>query len=364
MESRRLVSILLAFLILSVLLGCSPPAPTSAPPTKPGLNFIITVDGEVLLKRDSWSDFHPASFGAVLNRGDQLQPAAQSKVVVLCENLTTWTVPSGSPSGLNNGCPQVPEPALVSAGGLIANTRGGTDPLIPYIISPRATKLLDPIPVLRWNSVPGAKSYTLRISGTDWQEQVETPELKYPGTPALQPGTDYLLIIEADNGKSSKDEGLPGLGFSLLTEEEADRVRADTVTIDTLNLSGDARAFALAQMYSGRQLYAEAIELLEGSAATNNRSTNLYRALGELYQQVGLLMQAELRYLRAVEIAEAVGDLESGTAAMAKLGEVYTALGNKDEAREWLTQAKSGYEILGDSQSAAEIEAQIAELNK
>jgi len=75
-------------------------------------------------------------------------------------------------------------------------------------------------------------------------------------------------------------------------------------------------------------------------------------------------MQAELRYLRAVEIAEAVGDLESGTAAMAKLGEVYTALGNKDEAREWLTQAKSGYEILGDSQSAAEIEAQIAELNK
>src|SRR5688572_13455644 len=156
MEAKKLISTILSFAMMGVLLGCSPPAPTSAPPTKPGLNLLIAADGEVLLKRNSWSGFHPASFGAVLNRGDQLQPAVDAKVVVLCENLTTWTVPGGIPSGLNNGCPQVPEPALASAGGLIANTRGGTDPLIPYIISPRSTKLLDPMPTLRWNAAHGA----------------------------------------------------------------------------------------------------------------------------------------------------------------------------------------------------------------
>ena len=363
MAFRKLTFTVLIFVFMSIVFGCSPPAPTSAPQTKPGLNLIIAADGEVLLKRDGWSGFHPASFGASLNRGDQIQPAVDARVVVLCENLTTWTVPSGSPSGLNNGCPQVPEPALVSAGGLIANTRGGTDPLIPYIISPRSTKLLDPTPTLRWNAAPGVKSYTLWISGTAWQQQVEATEFEYSGSPALQPGTDYLLIVEADNGKSSKDEGLPGLGFSLLPQEEADRVRADVVRVDALNLSADAKAFALAQLYAGNQLYAEAIELLENSVSANDQSTNVYRALGDMYQQVGLLMQAESRYLRAVEIAEAVGDIESGTAAKAKLGEVYLALGNKNQARKWLARAQSGYESLGDSQRASEIGEQLQDLN-
>jgi hypothetical protein len=364
MEFKKLITTMLTFAVMGVLFGCSPPAPTSLPETKPGLNLLIAADGEVLLKRDGWNGFHLVSFGAVLNRGDQLQPAANARVVVLCENLTTWTVPSGSPSGLNNGCPQVPEPALVSAGGLIANTRGGTDPLIPYIISPRSTKLLDPMPTLRWNAATGANTYTLRIRGTDWQEQVEATEFKYPGDPALQPGTDYLLIVEADNGKSSKDEGLPNLGFSLMAQEDANRVRADAARIDALNLSAEAKAFALAQLYSGHQLYAEAIELLENSGPANDESTNVYRALGELYQQVGLLMQAESHYLRAVETAEAVGDLESGTSAKAKLGEVYTTLGNKSEARDWLVQAETGYESLGDSQRAGEIAGALADLNK
>jgi tetratricopeptide (TPR) repeat protein len=264
---------------------------------------------------------------------------------------------------LNNGCPQVPEPALVSAGGLIANTRGGTDPLIPYIISPRSTKLLDPMPTLRWNAAPGAQTYTVRISGIDWQEQVEATEVEYPGDPALQPGTDYLLIVEADSGKSSKDEGLPGLGFSLLAQEEAARLRADMARVDALNLSADARAFALAQLYAGHQLYAEAIELLEQSAA-NDQAANVSRALGELYQQVGLLIQAESSYSRAVELAEGVGDLESATSARARLGEVYLALGNKNESRIWFTQAQAGYESLGDSQHAGEIAARLAELNQ
>lgn len=364
MELKKLVSALLAFVSAGLLFGCFPAAPLSPSQTELGLNFIISADGEVQLKRNGWTGFHPTSFGAVLHHGDQLQAAADAKIVVLCENLTTWTVPGGLRSGLSNGCPQVSEPALVSGEGLIANTRGGTDPLIPYIISPRATKILDPMPVLRWNAVPGAKTYTVRISETNWLEQVEATELQYPGTPALQPARVYLLVVESENGKSSKDEGLPGLGFSLLAEEEASRIREDVTRIRALNLSEDATAFALAQLYAGHQLYAEAIELLEESTATNDQATNVHRALGQLYQQVGLLMQAEYHYRLAVGIAEEVGDVESAAEAQAKLGEVYLALGNTSEASRWLAEAQAGYESLGDAQRASQIAAQLAEIDR
>jgi hypothetical protein len=359
---RNLVSVLL-MLIFSVL-ACGGSPRIVSPRLDQGVNLLIVVEGEVLLKRDAWSDFHPTSFGAVLYRGDQLRPASGANVVVLCDNLAAWTVPSGVQSGLNNGCPQNSEPQLVRGGSAIGNTRGATDQLIPYIISPRATKLLNSTPTLRWHAVPGAKSYTVRISGIDWQEEVNTTAFAYPGNPPLQSGSDYLLIVEADNGKSSKDEGLPGLGFSLLPAEEIERIRVDVGTIDGLNLSEEATVFALAQLYAGRSLYAEAIEMLEGLAESDSRATNVFRELGEFYQQVGLLVLAESRYTRALELAETTGDVEGAAAAKAKLGEVYLALGNKNEALRWWTQAQTGYESLGDSQRASQIAGQLAELNK
>jgi hypothetical protein len=287
-----------------------------------------------------------------------------AKAVVLCDNLAAWTVPSGAPSGLSNGCPQVSEPALVRSAGLIGNTRGSADPLIPYIVSPRATKLLKPTPTLRWNSVPGAKSYTIRISGTDWQDQTHSTEFVYPGNPPLQPGLDYLLVVEADNGKSSKDEGLPGLGFSLLPDEEVQRVSAHAAKIQGLNLSESANTFALAQMYSSHNLDAEAIEMLEELTQQDHQTASVYRALGELYQQVGLLAMAESSHIHALEVAKSVGEVESIAAAQTGLGEVYMALGNKNEAIRWFTEARAGYESLGDLQRANQIGERLQELGK
>jgi hypothetical protein len=43
-------------------------------------------------------------------------------------------------------------------------------------------------------------------------------------------------------------------------------------------------------------------------------------------------MKAEKSYLRAVDFANAVGDVESGTVAQPKLGEVYLAQENKRNA--------------------------------
>jgi tetratricopeptide (TPR) repeat protein len=159
-----------------------------------------------------------------------------------------------------------------------------------------------------------------------------------------------LLVVETDDGKSSKDEGGAGLGFSLLSDTEAQQVRADEAKIRNLNLSEPANTFAIAQVYASHELYAEAIQMLEKLAADHKQTANVYRTLGDLYQQVGLITMAESRYINALDSAGSTNDLESLAAIEKGLGEAYTALGNKDQAVHWLTEAKAGYEKLGDGQ--------------
>lgn len=330
-----------------------------------GFNLLVVVKGEVQLKRGEWKDYHSTAFGAVLHRGDLLRPASSAEVVVLCDNLTTWNVPAGIPSGLTNGCPQPPEPVLMSGNSLLPNTRGGNDPLIPYIISPRATKLLSETPTLRWNPSPGSTRYSVQIKGEVliWESDVSATQTIYPGKPPLEPGRTYLLIVEADNGKSSQDEDIPGLGFSLLNESDAQEVQDDAEHFAELNLPDKAKAYALAQLYAGDGLMAEAIETLEALVGADSQTAAVYRALGDFYLKIGLSLLAGPHYRRAIELAEVAGDVEGSAEAQAGLGTVYETQGNKDEATRWLDQARAGFEVLGDMKRVSEIEKQLNDLS-
>ncbi len=170
--------------------GCDPAASPPGErddPAYPGFNLLFVLDGEVGLKRKNWSNFKPAFFGARLFRRDQVKMGKDAVAVVLCDNLTTWTPPPGAPSGLNNGCPSAPEPILTSPGGWFFNTKGAHSPLIPYIIRPRGTRLLDGKPMLRWNPLPGARFYEVRINGgkRTWNATTQETEIVYPGDPPL-----------------------------------------------------------------------------------------------------------------------------------------------------------------------------------
>jgi len=375
-----LSKITLLVLILGLaLLGCGPAATAPPPPpdtpspsgdqsdefTDPGLNLLVAQQGEVLLKRAAWSDYHPTGFGTVLERGDLLKLSGEgAQAKVLCDNLTLWPVPGGAPAGLNSGCPQPPEPALTRGGAKVGATRG-VDPLVPYIISPRASKLLDNAPTLRWNDTGGGP-YTVQVRGGDlsWgQEEVAQTELAYPGEPALEPGVFYLLVVQDGQGRSSQDEGLKGLGFSLLEEAEAGRVRADAERITGLGLSSEAEALALARLYAGHGLIAEAVEILEGLVEEGSQQAAIHQALADLYGEIGLTLLAEPRYLEAVELAEAEGNVEGLAAAQACLGEIYAGLNNAEEAVRWLSQAQANYERLGDAQRASEIAERLGELD-
>lgn len=244
MVSKLSLSWLVIVLTAIATSGCSPPSkavvPTPPTPTTSvtapprgvateeshavefnaadqGINLLVAVEGEIRLKRRGWSDFYSTGFGVAVRRGDLLRVPANAAATLLCDNLSLWTVPGGlAPTGLN-GCPRPTEPALIRHGVRIASTRGG-DPDIPYLISPRSTKLLDSTPTLRWHAPPGASSYIVQVHGgtlTWTAENVTETSLVYPGKPSLEPGVIYQLTVTDDLGRSSQDEGMVGLNFRV-----------------------------------------------------------------------------------------------------------------------------------------------------
>jgi len=229
---------------------------------------------------------------------------------------------------------------------------------VPYIISPRSTKLLNPLPVLHWNAPPGAASYTVELRGGEitWQQEaVTTPSLAYPGEPPLEPGVTYLLVVTDDRGRSSQDEGARGLGFSILPEVEAEKIIQQRDQIIGLELSEPARQYALAQYDASQGLIAEAIERFEQLVASGSEEAAVHQALADLYAQIGLWLLAEARYTTAIALADQQQNLEILAAGRARLGEVKLKLGKTAEASDLLTQAKNDYETLGEIERAAEL---------
>ena len=371
---KRLTLTLIVLTVTAVTCGRRiGPAQVSVEPLEEtgesGINLLVVAEGEVLLKRQTWADYYQTAFGAVLHRGDLLQVSNNAKAVVLCDGFFRWRVPIGVPSGLTNGCPQSPEPVLVSGKSELGSTRGGNDMSIPYIISPRRTQLLNNRPLLRWNETTEASSYHVQIKNTDtdqtiWDETMDVSAVTYPGEPPLEPNVTYLLIVVADNGTSSPDEGVPDLSFSLLDEHNAQNKWAGAVKLTELNLSAEAEAFVMAKLYAGHNLIAEAIEMLEILAEGGSQKAAVYRTLGDLYRHIGLNLLAEDRYLTAIQLTDVADDVEGLATAQAGLGEVYVALGKVDEAIKWLTEAKAGYDALGDTERTSELENRLAELGQ
>ena len=307
---------------------------------------LISVQGAVQLKRRGRSDYHSTAVGTELCLGDVVRAAKGARAIVQCSdpNQNPWTVPEGVPSGVANGCREPNKPRF-RVPGPITPSRDRLGRSIPYIISPNSTLLLNDKPKLRWQPVPGATSYIVRVSGpkVTWETEVSTTEVVYPGEPPLQPVEQgYLLTVEADNGESPARAT-----FGLLDENQAQGVRTAGERIASQNLPEDAKALALADLYVGQKLIAEALEVLEASVAKGSQIAAIYHTLGDLYGQMELLSQAEKHYLKAFELATTADNIEGQADAAARLGEVYAALGNLEEASRWQKEAQERYQALG-----------------
>lgn len=233
---------------------------------------------------------------------------------------------------------------------------------IPYLISPRHTLLLTDKPKLHWNPVPGVKQYTASLVKGDktiWQTTLDQNEAVYPGEPKLEAGAEYLLVIKADNGKSSQDEEASKRGFRMLPTAEVGIVKA---TLNNKQLTDTTKALASAYIYSGFGLKAEAIETLETIISSGIKEAVLYKQLGELYWQTGVYVLAEINYLQAVKLAIAARDIPEQAQISEALGELYVAIGEDKEAVKWFNQARESHKTLGNTQRVKELDAEITEL--
>ncbi len=325
---------------------------------------IIELNGDVQLIRSNRRMVR-ATTGTRIYPGDTLRTAQTGQVLIQCADLSIQSVPAGQHQ--LNRCPKASEQSGGLSGIIAPPHRGDAitwnNAQIPYIISPRRTKLLNDKPMLRWNPVPGATSYTVNVQGegVNWTTQVSNTQVVYAGDQPLKPGGHYLLFVETNTGALSLDEPVRpgGLHFSLLDENQAQYVRAAAQQITQQNWTDQTKALALANLYIKNGLICEAIEKLEALAAGGLETASIYHTLGDLsLNYLALVPQAGAYYLKSIKLADPE-DTETRIAVLDGLRQVQSALGNKDEATSWLTQAQVQCKALTDLECASALEKQL-----
>jgi hypothetical protein len=352
----------------------------------------ITGKGRVRVQRERRTDWTPARTGTPLYQGDQLLPDRGVSILVRCPNAKQPVrVTTGVPSGLRKIC--LKWSTRDNRGSQAAETIGGVDPSIPYLITPRHTLLLSRTPEIRWHPVPEATKYTIKVTdptGVVWQTQTQDTHITYAGKP-LKPGVPYSITIQTNTGKSSQDDRAPNreqpaanLDFRILHPSDAKKVKDKIDEISLSSPTNAADALDLARFYSNfvlpesviqaynlsvdnyqtYSLTSEAIDLLESWLKQGKDSPILHRTLGDLYWQTGLIRPAQEHYLKAIEQVQGLEDLEDWTLAHHTLGKLYAAIGESQQTLQHYRQAKVGYLFLGDQGLADDLNRRIERLEK
>ena len=368
----QFLALFVVTLLASACNSANSPVPSITPAGSTSMrtdySLLLAVKGDLTLKREGWTDYHSTAFGAIIHHGDLLYPSAGAEAVILCADLTVSRIPPGVPVGILQHCQPPPEPILRRGESNIGQTRSVVDTGIPFIITPRKTRLLESPVALRWNDIVGANSYdvllrNLSTGETLWETSVSTAEAIFPGFPYLESDVSYLVVVTADDGTSSLDEVAPGLGFTVLDDEEVLQLEGRASQLDDLGLDPEAEALARAHLYASSELNDAAIRTLEDAIANGAEHAAVYRLLGVIYQKVGLYPLAEDPFQAALSLSTHSGDVEGMAEAYRGLAFVQAAVGNPQEAQDTFSEALGLYNQLGDARMLAEIEAEIDRLN-
>ena len=155
---------------------------------------------------------------------------------------------------------------------------------------------------------------------------------------------------------STKDTGR-GLGFYLPSQDKIQQVQKLAVQIER-EFNGEAKTLALAHLYRENNLMMDAIATLE-TLVEEKQTTGVYRFLGNLYHQVQLSQLAEMRYLKAIELAENSNDLVGRAMAQSGLAEVLAARGSNQKAIELAREAIDAYATLGDTANVSGLQEKL-----
>jgi hypothetical protein len=295
-----------------------------------------------------------ATEGMLVRRGYVLILNPKARAFIVCGDGKKRELKPGK-----NGCPCTqpctPEVCGIRYGGSTLSVTRGSDAetgAFPIVVSPRKTLLRNLRPTIRWLPVSGATqntTYQVTLYGDNpkplWsRDVVSEPRLAYPEKePPLIPGETYKVVVTS-GGKSSRQDPLPGLGFTALTAEQARSLALEEAQRKQLELPETQTRLLVANLYAAREMYAEAIEQLEELSKTF-KEPEVLLLLGDLFATIGLSREAKKRYAEALGLTAAV-DFAGLGQARKSLAQVCENLGDFKMAIEHLREAKKAYRRL------------------
>ncbi|MCG8364572.1 MAG: tetratricopeptide repeat protein [Pseudanabaenales cyanobacterium] len=317
-----------------------------------GGNYISEIQGQAELKSAGQDNFQRAYAGDPLRAPDQLRVSAGSTVDVVCNNIRLHTLAAGTYT-ISDYCNTEGPISLPSSRRPARDFNAN----LPYVLRPRNTALLEaPQPTIRWNPVDGAQSYEVRVSGPDgqWTTDVSDTEVIYDG-PALQPDIRYRIVITANNDLSSSPD-VP-VGFTLLSMEEAARVKDQVAQLLALPQNADAAAIGLALLYQSymhsnpaqhsNALNQAALDVLQKRIDDGTENSQIYLLQGDIYLAVGLPLKAQKQYEQALELAMEAEQLTRQADSYEGLATVAQGESEVSDAISHLKSALRIYETLG-----------------
>ncbi|MBI1278210.1 MAG: hypothetical protein GC179_08790 [Anaerolineaceae bacterium] len=332
------------------------------PSSNPAI-IILNVDPNyVHYARAGWTAPQPLRAGDVLNSGDYIYPNFPSAKVgivltVLCSDGTIATF-SVNQLNANQPIPCVKStqtlPIIGNAGlTSIKIQRGGRqDPLIPYLISPRATAMTTDKVELVWNHVGDVEHYTITVqAGADviWESGALKPEQVVEGDTgrvvlpvSLKEQTIYtveicVLFANLKSGCTTDPGWSTGSGLAFYYVPASSILPFAANFAQSLGTNSPEYLYAysallkesISSLSASEPIgyYSEAIDALEevlSKYPTSElaKSPRLYYELGELYRNIQLPRTAAKYFTQALNLATSgpLSNIPNETAALAAIG--------------------------------------------
>lgn len=362
---RNAFLICLNFLIMIFLSACQARIKPNMEPNN-GINVVIQIEGTVRIKKPGWYEYSNLDIGMVVSDGDILKLDKQATVIIVCSDLTLWEPLPGNYNGVRGGCSRSDTEFLVRDKSLIGVTRAEETinlSQIPYLISPRATKISTLTPKIIWHGVPGTSQYFVEVTGKDysWRSETTKTTVTIPEDTMLDYGQNYEIIITTDTGFSSKDEGSNGVGVQTINKAHAQEFEEISNQIQELDLSDQSENILLAHLYYSMGYIYEA-QLLLSCLTSGSDLGEIELFIGQTYYHIGLFEEA-LGYLDA---ALSIGIEEDNSYLKARtyylLNKVYNSTGSREMAIINLENAIEEYSSLGDKNTKDYFEAELKAL--
>ncbi|MEC4982903.1 MAG: hypothetical protein SAJ37_07190 [Oscillatoria sp. PMC 1068.18] len=266
------------------------------------ISVIEIIRGGVSIKRNNNSQYQPTTSTTELCLGDIFITHQDIEAILRCQvnNSAIRINEAERRFGANYSCPL--EPSSNSR-----NMPRGDDK--PLIIS--YGNLFSQQPTLRWfppTQGQAVEYYKVELIGGEepWEKNlIQDTKVIYDGQ-ILELGRDYVLKITAV--KEGGSESLSRTELNLVSEAELAQIKVALTQILEIDLESDKEALAIADLYLSNELNADAIDILMSSVEKNTQNPDIYRKLGDIYQQMSLKTNRNFQrlannfYLTAEEI--------------------------------------------------------------